>query len=60
MDACTGTAEALCSPPETATAWLISYTPTQNKKFSEKNNKGSMITKRIKLMIIKQKNSTTV
>ena len=36
---CTCLAESLGCPPGTITALLISYTPTQNKKFKKKRKK---------------------
>ena len=39
MGTCTCLAESLGCPPETITALLISYTPTQSKKFKKKRKK---------------------
>ena len=36
MDTCICMAESLHCPPETITAFLISYTPIQSKKFKNK------------------------
>ena len=41
MDTCVCMAESLCCPPEIITTLLISYTPTQNKKFKKKKKRFS-------------------
>ena len=52
MDACIWMAESLCCPLETATTWLISYTPIQNKKF--KKYKIKTIFKKIKIYKLRE------
>ena len=43
MDSCICMAESLCYLPETITAWLISYIPTQNKKFKTSRGRGHIM-----------------
>ena len=43
MDTCICMAESLCCLPETITAWLISYIPTQNKKCKTSRGRGHIM-----------------